>query len=97
MVNIILICFKRNNKNLKKFDKKLNEEKIDFQKETNDDWYNYRFNNKNIQIISYFIIYFSLKIENEEYFIREYIRIKKNLTEKECEQVFLLERKRFGK
>ena len=97
MVNIILICFKRNNKNLKKFDKKLNEEKIDFQKETNDDWYNYRFNNKNIQIISYFIIYFCLKIENEEYFIREYIRIKKNLTEKECEQVFLLERKRFGK
>ena len=60
MVNIILICFKRNNKNLKKFDKKLNEEKIDFQKETNDDWYNYRFNNKNIQIISYYIIYFSL-------------------------------------
>ena len=97
MVNIILICFKRNNKNLKKFDKKLNEEKIDFQKETNDDWYNYRFNNKNIQIISYFIIYFCLKIENEEYFIREYIRIKKNLTEKECEQVFLLERNQFGK
>ena len=97
MVNIILICFKRNNKNLKKFDKKLNEEKIDFQKETNDDWYNYRFNNKNIQIISYYIVYYCLQIQNEEYFIREYIRIKKNLTEKECEQVFLLERKRFGK
>ena len=92
MVNIILICFKRNNKNLKKFDKKLNEEK-----ETNDDWYNYRFNNKNIQIISYFIIYFSLKIENEEYFIREYIRLHKNLSEKECDEVFFSERKRFGK
>ena len=52
MVNIILICFKRNNKNLKKFDKKLNEEKIDFQKETNDDWYNYRFNDKNINSIN---------------------------------------------
>ena len=97
MVNIILICFKRNNKNLKKFYKKLNDEKIDFQKETNDDWYNYRFNNKNIQIISYYIVYYCLQIQNEEYFIREYIRIKKNLTEKECEQVFLLERKRFGK
>ena len=97
MVNIILICFKRNNKNLKKFDKKLYEEKIDFEKETNDDWYNYRFNNKNIQIISYYIIYFSLKIENEEYYIKEYIRIKKNLTEKECDEVFISERKRFGK
>ena len=52
MVNIILICFKRNNKNLKKFDKKLNDEKIDFQKETNDDWYNYRFNNKKINFIA---------------------------------------------
>ena len=97
MVNIILICFKRNNKNLKKFDKKLNEEKINFDKETNDDWYNYRFNNKNIQIISYYIIYFSLKIENEEYFIREYIRLHKNLTEKECDKIFFDERKRFGK
>ena len=97
MVNIILICFKRNNKNLKQFDKKLNEEKIDFSKEANDDWFNYRFNNKNIQIISYYIIYFRLNIENEEYFIREYIRIKKNLTQDQRDKIFVDERKRFGK
>ena len=40
MVNIILICFKKSNK-FKKFDKKLNKEKTKFDKESNDNWYNY--------------------------------------------------------
>ena len=97
MVNIKLICFKRNNKNLKKFDKKLNEEKIQYDKETNDDWFNYRFNNRNIQIISYYIIYFCLQIQNEEYFIKQYIRLHKNLTQEQRDKIFFDERKRFGK
>ena len=71
MVNIILICFKRNNKNLKQFDKKLNEDNIEFDKQSNHDWYNYRFNDKNINTISFYIIYFNLKIQNEEYFIND--------------------------
>ena len=40
MINIILICFKKSNK-LKKLDKKLNKEKTEFDKESNDNWYNY--------------------------------------------------------
>lgn len=96
MVNIILICFKKSNK-LKKFDKKLKEENIEFDKESNDNWYNYRFNNEQINIISFYIIYFNIKIQNEEYFIREYIKLHKNLTQKEKDDVFFEERKRFGK
>ena len=59
---VILICFKRCSI-LKKFDKKLKEENIEFDKESNGDWYNYRFNDKNIllfilwiHIIKYFIV-----------------------------------------
>ena len=96
MVNIILICFKKSNL-LKKFDKKLKDENIEFDKESNDDWYNYRFNDKNINLISYHIIYFNLKIQNEEYFIKQYIRHHKNLTQKEKDDIFFEERKRFGK
>ena len=45
MVNIILICFKKSNI-LKQFDKKLKDENMEFDKESNDDWFNYRFNDK---------------------------------------------------
>ena len=76
MVNIILICFKKSNI-LKKIDKKLNEEKREFDKQSNDDWYNYRFNESSINIISFYIIYFNLKIQNEEYYIKQYIRLHK--------------------
>ena len=65
---VILICFKKSNI-LKKFDKKLKEHNIEFDKENNDDWYNYRFQDKNINLISYYIIYFNLKIQNEEYLL----------------------------
>ena len=87
MVNIILICIKKSNI-LKKIDKKLNDENIEFDKESNDNWYNYRFNDKQINMISFYIIYFNLKIQNEEYFIKQYIKDHK---------IFLEERKRFGK
>ena len=88
---IILISFKKC-AILKKFDKKLKEDNIEFDKESNDNWYNYRFN-----MISYYIIYFNLKIQNEEYFIKQYIKHHKNLTEKEKDNIFFEERKRFGK
>ena len=93
---VILICFKKC-AILKKFDAKLKNDNIEFDKESNDDWYNYRFNDKNINIISYYIIYFNLKIQNEEYFIKQYIKHHKNLTEKEKDNIFFSERKRFGK
>ena len=93
---VILICFKKSII-LKKFDKKLKEEDIEFDKESNDDWYNYRFNDKNINMISYYIIYFNLKIQNEEYFIKQYIKHHKNLTQQEQDAIFISERKRFGK
>ena len=80
MVNIILICFKKSNI-LKQFDKKLKDEKIEYDKEKNDGWYNYRFNDKQINLISFYIIYFNLKIQNEQYFITQYIRHHKNLTQ----------------
>ena len=47
---VILICFKKSNI-LKKFDKKLKEHNIEFDKENNDDWYNYRFDDKNINMM----------------------------------------------
>ena len=93
---VILICFKRCSI-LKKFDKKLKEENIEYDKQSNDDWYNYRFNDKNINMISYYIIYFNLKIQNEEYFIKQYIRYHKNLTQAQKDNIFFSERKRFGK
>ena len=95
MVNIILICFKKSSI-LKKIDKKLKEENIEYDKESNDDLYNYRFND-NINIISFYIIYFNIKIQNEEYFIKQYIRHHKNLTQEQKDKIFFEERKRFGK
>ena len=66
-------------------------------KESNDNWYNYRFNDKNINTIQFYIIYFNLKIQNEEYFIKQYIRLHKNLTQEQRDKIFFDERKRFGK
>ena len=63
----LLICFKVKWKNLKNFELKLKNEKIDYSRELNDDWYNYRFNEKNIEIIKYYIIYYNLNIENENF------------------------------
>ena len=94
---VILICFKKSNSTLKKFDKKLKEHNIKIDKEINDDWYNYRFQDKNINLISYYIIYFNLKIQNEEYFIKQYFKLNKSLTQQQKDDVFFNERKRFGK
>ena len=65
MVKIILICFKNLSK-LKNFDKKLNVESIEYDKQSNDNWFNYRFNE-----ISYYIKYSDLK--KEKFFLLSYI------------------------
>ena len=65
MVKIILICFKNLSK-LRNFDKKLNVESIEYDKQSNDNWFNYRFNE-----ISYYIKYSDLK--KEKFFLLSYI------------------------
>ena len=93
----LLICFKVKAKKLKLFELKLKEQKIDYSRELNDNWYNYRFNEKNIEIIKYYIIYFNLNIENENYFITDFLRLHKNLTIAQRNGHIIMERTRFGK
>ena len=50
-------------KNLKNFELKLKNENIIFTKEKNDDWYNYRFYERNIEIIKYYILYFITNLQ----------------------------------
>ena len=93
----LLICFLLKSKNLKKFEEKLKNENIVYSRELNDDWYNFRFNEKNIEIIKYFILYYKLIIQNEHYFIIDYFRLHKKLTNEEKNEIIINERKRFGK
>ena len=94
----LLICFLvKSKKNLEKFETKLKNENIEYSKEKNDDWYNYRFYEKNIEIIKYYILYYKLVIQNEHYYIIDYFRLHKKLTNEEKNQIIINERKRFGK
>ena len=93
----LLICFLVKSKNLKIFETKLRNENIIYSKEKNDEWYNFRFNEKNIEIIKYYILYFKLVIQNEHFFIIDYFRLHKKLTNDEQNEVIFNERKRFGK
>ena len=93
----LLICFLVKSKNLKSFEEKLRNEKIVYSRELNDEWYNYRFYEKNIEIIKYFILYFKLVIKNEHFFIIDYFRLHKKLTNEEKNEIIIIERKRFGK
>ena len=93
----LLICFLVKSKNLKKFEEKLKNKNIEYSKEKNDDWYNFRFNEKNIEIIKYFILYYKLIIQNEHYFIIDYFRLHKKLSNEEKNEIIINERKRFGK
>ena len=93
----LLICFLVKSKNLKKFEEKLKNENIVYSRELNDDWYNFRFNEKHIEIIKYYILYFKLVIQNEHFFIIDYFRLHKKLTDQEKNEVIFIERKRFGK
>ena len=69
----------------------------DYTKELNDDWYNFRFNEKDIEIIKYYILYFKLIIQNEHYYIIDYFRLHKKITIEEKNKCIIMERKRFGK
>ena len=71
--------------------------KIDYSKEKNDDWYNFRFFERQIEIIKYYILYFNLIIQNEHFYITDYLRFHKKLTIEEKNECINMERKRFGK
>ena len=93
----LLICFLLKSKNLKKFEEKLKNENIVYSRELNDNWYNFRFYEKHIEIIKFYILYFKLIIQNEHYFIIDYFRLHKKLTNEEKNEIIIYERKRFGK
>ena len=93
----LLICFLVKSKYLKQFEAKLKNENIVYSKELNDDWYNFRFCEKNIEIIKFYILYFNLVIQNEHYFIIDYLRLHKKLTDEEKNEIIFNERKRFSK
>ena len=97
MVKDLLICFLVQTKKLKFFEAKLKNENIEYSKEKNDNWYNFRFNEKNIEIIKYYILYYKLIIQNEHFFIIDYFRLHKKLTNEEKNEIIINERKRFGK
>ena len=90
MVKDLLICFLVQTKKLK-------NENIEYLIEKNDNWYNFRFNEKNIEIIKYYILYYKLIIQNEHFFIIDYFRLHKKLTNEEKNEIIINERKRFGK
>ena len=93
---VILILFKKSKK-LNELNKKLLKMNIFFEKEYNDRFINYRFNDKDIYKIMYYILYYQLKIENEEFFIKVYYKQNKLLTEKEKIDWRIQEFTRFGK
>ena len=93
---VILILFKKSKK-LNELNKKLLKMNIFFEKEYNDKFINYRFNDKDIYKIMYYILYYQLKIENEEFFIKVYYKQNKLLTEKEKIDWRIQEFTRFGK
>ena len=91
----VLILFK-NSKKLKLFDKQLKDNNIIFKKESNLPFYNYTFKMQNIHKIMYYILYNSLIIENEEFYIKWYFKNNK-LTENEKSEYMQMQFKRFGK
>ena len=91
----VLILFKKSKK-LKLFDKQLNDNNIIYKKVNNLPFYNYMFKMQNINKIMFYILYNNLIIENEEFFIKWYIKNNK-LNEDEKNDYIQLQFKRFGK
>ena len=91
----VLILF-RNSKKLKAFDKHLIENKIIFKKENNSPFVNYHFKMVQINRIMYYILYNNLIIENEEFYIKWYLKNNK-LTQSEKDNYMQLQFERFGK
>ena len=89
----ILICFKQN-KRIIDFQNKLKIENIFYDKQYIS---NFTFNNKDIQIVQYYIIYYNLIISNHVFFVHQYIMLHKNLGKNEINKLLISEYKRFGK
>lgn len=87
----MIICFV-DNINLKK-----NEIGIKYKKENNFPSINYRSKISDINKIMYYILYYKLEIENEEFFIKWYFKNNNKLSEKEKQDYKIQEFKRFGK
>lgn len=92
MTMTILICFKKYINKLQDFENKLILEKVYFDKQIN----NYIFNDKDINIVQFYIIYFNLLIINQEFFVKQYIKLHKNLSKNEINKILINEYKRFG-
>ena len=89
----ILICFKQN-KRIIDFENKLKIENIFYDKQYIS---NFTFNNKDIQIVQYYIIYYNLIITNHEFFVKQYIKLHRILDKNEINKLLISEYKRFGK
>ena len=92
MTMTILICFKKYINKLQDFENKLILEKVYFDKQIN----NYIFNDKDINIVQFYIIYFNLIIINQEFFVKQYLKLHKNLSKNEIIKILINEYKRFG-
>lgn len=91
----MLILF-RKSKKIIDFNKKLSEMNIFYSKENNDKFLNYKFLNKDIYKIMYYMLYYKLQIENEEFFIKLYYKQNK-LSEQQKLEFRIQEFRRFGK
>ena len=89
----ILICFKQN-KRIIDFENKLKIENIFYDKQYIS---NFTFNDKDIQIVQYYIIYYNLIIINHVFFVNQYIKLHKNLDKNEINKLLITEYKRFDK
>ena len=89
----ILICFKQNKKIID-FENKLKLENVYFDKQYIS---NFTFNDKDIQIIQYYIIYYNLIITNHEFFVKQYIKLHRILDKNEINKLLIAEFKRCGK
>ena len=91
----VLILFRHSIK-LKQFDKQLNDNNIIYKKVNNLPFYNYTFKMQNINKIMFYILYNNLIIQNEEFFIKWFLKNNK-LSETQKSEYIQLQFKRFGK
>ena len=87
----ISIKFKKN-KRIQEFENELILKNIYFDKQIN----NYIFNDKDINIIQYYIIYYNLSINNHDYFVRQYIKLFHILDKNEINKLLMREYSRFN-
>ena len=91
MCMTISIKFKQN-KRIQEFQNELILKKIYYDKQIN----NYIFNEKDINIIQYYIIYYNLSIINHEFFVKQYIKLFHILDKNEINKLLMSEYSRFN-